>query len=496
MTTATAPRQLQGSPIPRLATPIPPGAVSIGEDMVQLAEALGEPLFPWQINVSERAALVNPSTGRWQHQTVAVVVARQNGKTHLLRLRILAGLFLWGEALIVHTAQNREIALETFRAVVDTIERTPWLRSEVRHVRQTNGQEQLTLKNGNRYRIVASTAAAARGLSADLVLVDEAREHRTNDAYAALVYTTQARPNPQVWLTSNAGDATSVVLNRVRDQAVRAIAAPGTDDTVGYLEWSAPPGCKLDDREAWCAANPSLGLTLTEETLEARVRSDPPDVVRTELLCQWVDTLESPWPADAWTDAHQAGLELVPGRPTWLALDIAPNRRTGALVAVQKLTDADGDMLLLPGTAPDRYAAFLVDTWSADGALDELAMAGDVAEVARQLEACVIAYDRYTAAAVAARLASAGFATEDTSGARFAQACDELLSAMVTRRVVHGGQAALTDHVLACAKKPASDGGWRIIRRKSAGPVAGAIALAMALHHALRPQSEASIMVG
>lgn len=482
-----------GSPTPRVATPVPDGAVSIGSDVAELAEAIGEPLFPWQELVAERTALVDPSTGRWCHQTVGVVVARQNGKTHLLRPRILAGLYLWGERLIVHTAQNREISLETFRAVADTIERTPWLRQELRYVRRTNGQEEIALKSGARYRIVASTAAAARGLSADLVIIDEAREHRTVDAYAALVYTTQARPNPQTWLTSNAGDATSVVLNRVRDQAVRAIAAPGTDTTVGYLEWSAPPGCKLDDRDGWAAANPSLGLTLTDTTLEARMRSDPPDVFRTEALCQWVDTLESPWPADSWTDAREDGLQLEPGRPTWLGLDIAPNRRTGALVAVQQLPEPDD---ALPGTTPDRFGAFLVDTWTADGALDELAVAGDVAEVARQLEARVVAYDRYTAAAVAARLASAGIATDDTSGGRFAQACDELLSAMVTRRVVHAGQAVLTDHVLACAKKPANDGGWRIIRRKSAGPVAGAVALAMALHHALQPQAEAQIIVG
>jgi hypothetical protein len=76
----------------------------------------------------------------------------------------------------------------------------------------------------------------------------------------------------------------------------------------------------------------------------------------------------------------------------------------------------------------------------------------------------------------------------------FAQACDELLSSMVHGRLVHGAQDALTEHVLACVKKPVADGGWRIVRRQSAGPIAGAVALVMATHYALRPQPRAEVM--
>jgi hypothetical protein len=37
--------------------------------------------------------------------------------------------------------------------------------------------------------------------------------------------------------------------------------------SLGYYEYSAPPFCALDDRKAWAAANPALGILITEETL-------------------------------------------------------------------------------------------------------------------------------------------------------------------------------------------------------------------------------------
>lgn len=465
---------------PRLETPALDGP-TLGGDLAALAEAIGVPLLPWQDHVARRAHVID-GDGRWRHSTAGVVVARQNGKTHLLRMRILTGLFVWGERLIVATAQNREIALETFRAVVETIEAHPWLSAEVRTIRRTNGQEEVVLHSGARYKIVAPTPGGARGLSADLVVLDEAREHRTIDAYAALVYTTQARANPQVWLTSNAGDAHSIVLNRLRAQAERAIADPGSDESIGYWEWSAAPGARLDDPEAWRQANPALGHMVAASTLAARVKSDPPDVVRTELLCQWVDTMDSPWPPDAWSSCRTE-VELDLGLPTFLAFDVTPDRRDAALVAVQPGHD-------------DELRAFLLDTWHADGALDDLKVAGDVAEQTRHLGAQIVAFDRYTGSAIAARLASAGLPVQDVSGPRFVQACDELLSAMVSRRLRHAGQDTLTEHILACARKPAADGGWRIVRQRSAGPVCAAIALTMALHHAANRPPEAVVDFG
>jgi len=458
---------------PRLESPYD-ASEGVGQQLIDLAAEFGVPLLPWQALIAERAHAGQP--GAWEHRTVGVTVARQNGKSHLLRMRILAGLLLWNERLIVATAQSREVALETFRGVVELLESHPKYVAQIKSVTRSYGREELIMRNGCRYRLVAPTAGGARGFSASLAVIDELREHKTYDAYAAISYTTTV-PKGQLWFASNAGDQTSVVLNDMRRMAL----AQSTPGTIYYAEWSADPQLNVDDPVAWAQANPSLGHLVDAEVIEGRLKTDPRPVFETEALCRWVDVLDSPWPPNAWADCADLDLDLVEGAPTFLAVDVSIDRRHAALVAVQQLPD-------------DRLGVHLLDTWQADGAIDELQIAGAIAPLARKLQARSIAFDRYTAAGIASRLASVGLPVGDCSGAQFAQACDELLSSMVHGRLVHAGQDTLTEHVLACVKKPVSDGGWRIVRRQSAGPIAAAVALAMATHYALQPLPRADIM--
>ena len=463
----------KGIDTPRLESPYS-DIEGVGQQLVDLAEEFGVPLLPWQVHVALNAHAGAP--GAFEHRVVGVTVARQNGKSHLLRMRILAGLLLWDERLIVATAQSREVALETFRGVVDLLESSPKYVAQIKGVTRSYGREELVMRNGCRYRLVAPTPGGARGFSASLAIIDELREHHDYAAYAAISYTTTV-PKGQLWFASNAGDQSSVVLNDMRRQAL-AQAEPGT---MYYAEWSADPKLDIDDTQAWAQANPSLGHLIDEDVIRGRMSTDPRPVFETEALCRWVDVLDTPWPPDAWAGCADLELELVKDAPTFLAVDVSIDRRHAALVAVQVLDD-------------DRLGAHLLDTWTADGAIDEMAIAGVIAPIARDLRARSVAFDRYTAAGIASRLASVGIPVGDCSGAQFAQACDELLSSMVHGRLVHGSQETLTEHVLACVKKPVGDGGWRIVRRQSAGPIAGAVALVMATHYALQPLPRASIM--
>jgi hypothetical protein len=466
---------LYGSPTPRLHTPTLDRLPSRGEELAELADAIGLPLLPWQRWVVDDACRIGPD-GRWARSTLGVIVARQNGKTHLVRMRILAGLFLWGERSIVAMAQNRALSLDTFREVVSIVEANPWLSKHVRRVSRTNGQEELELRSGQKYQVVAATKEGPRGKTADLLYVDELREIAP-EAWAAARPVTRARPNPQTWVTSNAGDATSIVLNELR---TRALA--GESKKVGWYEWSAEPTAAIDDRTAWSQANPALGHLITEEALAESAATDHPDAFRTEALCLWVDQMDSPWPADVWDACAVPGLELESGVPTYLAIDVTPDRRTAALVAGQARTDG-------------RISGILLETWSSDGAVDDQAIAADVSVWVRKLRPQVIGFDRYTGSAIAARLAATGVPVADVSGPQFVQACDELLSAMVAGRLAHPAQDVLTSHVASCARKPAADGGWRIVRRSSAGAVCAAVGLAMVVHHASAPRKVASIHV-
>ncbi len=85
------------------------------------------------------------NAGKWRRKTSLLLVARQNGKTHLARIRILAGLFVFGEKNIVAMSSNRGMALDTFRKVVEVIEDNPMLMAQVKQIRVANGQESVEL---------------------------------------------------------------------------------------------------------------------------------------------------------------------------------------------------------------------------------------------------------------------------------------------------------------------------------------------------------------
>ncbi len=86
-----------------------------------------------------------------------------------------------------------------------------------------------------------------------------------------------------------------------------------------------------------------------------------------------------------------------------------------------------------------------------------------------------------------------GHKIEDMSGQIFYQACSDLLDAIVNRRLIHNGQDTLVNSINSCAAKE-TDAGWRIVRRKSAGDVSAAIALAMCVHQMYKPQIKPAII--
>ena len=88
---------------PRLLT-TPQGAISSsGVEAAELAAAAGLFLDDWQ-RLALDVALGERADGRWAAFEVGLVVSRQNGKGSILEARELAGLFLFGGRLILHSA--------------------------------------------------------------------------------------------------------------------------------------------------------------------------------------------------------------------------------------------------------------------------------------------------------------------------------------------------------------------------------------------------------
>lgn len=364
------PVDIRGSTIPRIFTPPrwagPPGpcgcgcpltpATSRGFEVIAFAtDVLRVALLPWQrwflIHAFELSIDIHPLSGRrrLRYRTLLMLIARQQGKSWILRVVALWALYVRRVGLVLGAAQSLDIARESWLGAVELARGADETAAEIPAiggVRMTNGEQCLTLTDGQRYRITAATRGAGRGLSVDVLLLDELREHRDYLAWAALSKTTLARPEALICAVSNAGDDESVVLNDLRARAIEAISRcsgeslidragetygvrggdgaslPDPSGGLFLAEWSAPEGAPLDDPAAWCAAMPGLNIDvvgprgwqpapITTEAVLGFLATDPPNVFRTELLCIRVGALDTAYDPVEWAACADSAFSLT-----------------------------------------------------------------------------------------------------------------------------------------------------------------------------------------
>lgn len=300
----------------------------------------------WQQHVL-RVSLGERDDGKWSAFEVGLVVPRQNGKTEILAARMLAGLFLLDERLIVYSAHEFKAARETFYRVKSLVENCPSLMRRVkggdRGITTGAGNEGVELDDGRRLRFVARTGSSGRGFTGDCVILDEAF-NLPEASHGSLLPTVSARPNPQVWYASSAVDqmvhANGIVLARVRERALS-----GDATALAYMEWSADekrftadPVGYAKDRTAWGQANPALGIRIGEEHIALELESMALRTFAAERLGvgDWPDLnpdsgSDSPIKPAAWRDCQDTTIRLAD--PVTLAVAVSRDRSSASIVA-------------------------------------------------------------------------------------------------------------------------------------------------------------------
>lgn len=472
------PPPLMGALYPRLHTPWI-GGKTRGNEIAELAEKIGQPLLPWQKLILDDMCAIDDN-GMFIKKSSLFICARQSGKSHMLRMRVLAGLFCFNEQNILMMSSHRKMVELSLEIIADIVARNPFLLAQVKDgkieaaYRKSNGKERLLLESGAKLEVVAANSDSSRGLTCDLLWIDELREV-SEAAMDASKSTTLTRPNAQRFYTSNAGAVDSDVLIHMRE---RSMAKPPR--SLGFYEYSANENCDINDRSAWAAANPSLGLLISEEAIEETIATSTVIAARTETLCQFVNTgMTSPWTPGSWEDLADSEMVMSPGMLTMFAFDVDPHtKRSASLIAACLLPDG-------------RIGLALAQTWESLVAVDELQIAVDIKALADKWHPKLILHDSYTTFAIAERLLNSGLRLEPVIGSQFYTACSTFKDAIDNRRVVHGGQKEL-DEQMNNVTSSRKDHGWRIIR-KGKGSVAAPIGMAMAVMHLSKPVSEAKV---
>lgn len=466
---------LKGCKKPRIYTPpLRPldRTTSRGYEVIDFAEMIGFPFLPWQKWAVVHALELTPD-GNFRFRTVIILVARQNGKSKMKQIISLWRLYIDGARLVLGTGQDVTLAREQWQECLHTINDNLWLKAELDIVRRTNGDEWFRLVGGGRYKISAANKRAGRGLSVDELTFDELRTQTSWDAWSSLSKTTQARINGQIWCMSNAGDDSSVVLNQLRDSAIS-----GRDPSIGIFEWSAEDNCELDDPLAWCQANPGLGHTISEAAIRSALATDPPNVFRTEVLCQRVDQLEGAVDLLAWKDCTDPAGKIDTKAQVAACFDLSPDGLHSSLAVASLMPDG-------------RVRTEIAGAWpSTEVARRELP--GLLAKIRPSAVAFYPSGPGGALSPMLRKLETHSCAVHELTGMKAAEACQGLADLTLARRIIHPGQAILDEHVGGAQKLPSADG-WRFTRRgkghcDAAYACAGAVYVALSMPPAWKPR--------
>jgi hypothetical protein len=256
--------------VPRLETSIENYAGSYGDQVADWsAEYLGIPFMDWQRHIAHNL-LVHDSNGDLLHRQGCLSVARQNGKSTLAS----AVLGWWATDFakqrgkpqtIISCAHRLDLAYEMF------LKLAPIFESKFSGIVSWSiGRNQVEFPDNTRWIIRAATPTVGHGMAAvDLVYVDELWAVSSDAVSLGLMPTQRTANSPMMFMTSTAGDESSVEFLKWREQGLRIIDSK-KQGKLYFAEYSPKNTVDPMSPEAWHAANPAIaGGTISLDVLEA-----------------------------------------------------------------------------------------------------------------------------------------------------------------------------------------------------------------------------------
>jgi hypothetical protein len=427
---------------PRIAV-VPRCVRSAGPQISRIAAVGGIELDEAQRFLSEVTSGAG-GDGTWAAFEAVIFAPRQNLKTEFLLARILAGLFVFREELIVFSAHQARTTAQVFRRLRRAIERSPQLGGRIERVSNRSGAEMIELATGQRLECVARSTGSGRGFSGDCVILDEA-QNLDGEQLAAILPMLSTRRNPQVFYALSLGNEDSTHLG-----ALRARALARSDPHVCWVEWSMAEGDDVADRQVWARCNPAHPARISMAYMEREFLALGREQFARERLGK------SSWPADpsqrfavisraAWDACYDQGMPAVEALyPVSLGAAVDPAGRSGAVVACG--VQAGARMLEVCDHRPGEGVAWLGPR---------------LAELVGRHEVQAVAWDDRRCGPLGLASYTGDAAVVTPKPGELAEACARLFYAAEDpgRLVRHRGDIRLTGAVGAALMRPAG-GAW------------------------------------
>ena len=468
-------------------------------------------LIDWQEQIIRDLFGVLKPNGYRQFNTAYIEIPKKQGKSELAAAVALLLLCGDGEerAEVYGCAADRNQAKIVFDVAVDMVRFCPALSKRVKIL---ESQKKITyLPTNSSYQVLSADVANKHGFNTHGVIFDELHTQPNRKLFDVMLQGSgDARMQPLYFLITTAGNDINSICYEVHQKAIDIAEGRKVDPTFYSVIYGAAEDEDWTDPEVWKKANPSLGITVGIDKVQAACESaqqnpGEENAFRQLRLNQWVKQSVRWMPMDKWDAcAFPVSEDDLEGRICYGGLDLSSTTDITAFVLVFPPLDEEDKYYILPYFwIPEETLDLRVrrdhvpyDLWERQGTL--MTTEGNVVHygyiekfierLGERFNIREIAFDRWGAVQMVQNLEGLGF-TVVPLGQGFkdmSPPTKELMKLVLEEKIAHGGHPVLRwmmDNIF-IRTDPA--GNIKADKEKSTEKIDGAIATIMGLDRAIR----------
>jgi len=474
-------------------------------------------LIDWQEQIIRDVFGVIKPNGYRQFNTAYIEIPKKQGKSELaaaVALLLTCGDFE-ERAEVYGCAADRQQASIVFEVAADMVRMCPALNRRVKILAAT--KRIVYLPTNSFYQVLSAEAYSKHGFNIHGVVFDELHTQPNRKLFDVMTKGSgDARMQPLYFLITTAGTDTHSICYETHQKAKDILAGRKHDTTFYPVIYGAEEDDDWTDPKVWKKANPSLGITVGFDKVQAACNSAKQNPAeensfRQLRLNQWVKQAVRWMPMDKWEKCKAViDEDELEGRVCYGGLDLSSTSDITAFVLVFPPTDDDDRYIVLPYFwIPEDNITTRVnkdhvpyDIWERQGFLETTE--GNVVHygyiekfierLGERFNIREIAFDRWGAVQMVQNLEGMGF-TVVPFGQGFkdmSPPTKELMKLVLEQKIAHSGHPVLhwmMDNV--CARTDPA-GNIKMDKEKSTEKIDGAVATVMALDRAIRCGNDAS----
>lgn len=317
-------------------------------------------LQDWQHEVLWNVYGTVREDGYRQYQYAYLEIPKKNGKTTLI-----AGLGVYHltcdgpQGQIYCCAADRSQATLVYKAAVGMIDQDEELK---KILKVTESRKEIeNIETGTILKVLSAEAYTKHGINPTVVIFDELHAQPNRDLWDIMTFGAgSARKEPLWWVITTAGDDPdrNSIGWEVHEEAVNIRDGELLDPTWYVKIYGAPEDANIYDENVWYEVNPSLGHTISIDTLrtealKARNSEAKERLFRWLRLNQWISLKRTGWqPLTLWDKTEgKWDLSELTGKKCYPGLDLSST------------TDITAAVYLYPPQRGQPDWRFTTDAW-------------------------------------------------------------------------------------------------------------------------------------